>query len=121
MKAAFAGMRRVIGVTALVVGIAGSGAGCSLLVEREKAQCVTDKDCQRFDAGSLPLCQKGICVASGLGPPGCFKGVPSSDGELLNQCTSGQCLPFDNCARLGLCGSGELPALKDQPQVDGGL
>ncbi|HET6146285.1 MAG TPA: hypothetical protein VFH68_02045 [Polyangia bacterium] len=46
------------------------------------------------------------------GPPGCFRGTPSTDEDFLNQCTGAQYLKFDNCARLGLC-QGEIPTLVD--------
>ncbi|HEY3595705.1 MAG TPA: hypothetical protein VGL13_17585, partial [Polyangiaceae bacterium] len=51
-------------------------------------------------------------AAATLGPPGCFHGTPSTDGDFFNLCTSSQFLAFDNCARLGLCGD-QIPALID--------
>lgn len=120
MRAASATWRRAIGRTALILGAIGFGGGCSLLVEKDKTQCVEDKDCLRFDAGSLALCQQGVCIASGLGPPGCVNRAPTTEDDLLNRCTTGKCLPFDNCARLGLCNGAVLPAIKDPPQADAG-
>lgn len=49
-----------------------------------------------------------------LGPPGCFQGTPSTDTDFYNQCTTAQCMHFDNCARLGIC-NGEVPPLIDPP------
>ena len=89
-----------------VVALAGllnlAGAGCSLLVDRNTAQCHTDADCTKF--GGHPLCQNSICVASGLGPEGCVAGAPKNQSDYLNACSTAACVPFDNCARLGLCG-----------------
>ena len=115
MGARIVAMRRAAGLVSLVAGVALLTGACSLLVEKEQKQCVVDKDCQRFDAGSLPICSLGVCVASGLGPPGCFRGTPAREEELLNQCTTGKCVPFDNCARLRLCSGAALPATKDPP------
>jgi phage tail protein X len=75
--------------------------GCSLLVDHTSAQCETDDDCLRF--GGRPFCQRGVCVPSGLGPEGCVIGTPKSQGDYLNACSTAACVPFDNCARLGLC------------------
>jgi len=75
--------------------------GCSLAVDTNTVQCTTDVDCVHF--GSHPSCQAGVCVASGLGPPGCFFGTPSTQADFANQCTTSQTFQFDNCARLGLC------------------
>jgi len=49
-----------------------------------------------------------------LGPPGCFRGTPSTDADFFNQCTTSQYQAFDNCARLHLC-SNQIPALLDPP------
>lgn len=79
-------------------------SGCSLLVDHNSAQCTKDDDCLRF--GGHPSCQNGVCVPSGLGPEGCVIGTPQSQTDYLNACSRAQCVPFDNCARLGLCGPG---------------
>src|SRR5689334_15401840 len=94
---------RFIAIAALVAGSLGAGSGCSLLVDRSTAQCHVDSDCLRF--GGHPLCQNGICVASGLGPEGCVTTPPMGQADYLNACTVAANVPFDNCARLGLCGS----------------
>jgi ABC-type phosphate transport system substrate-binding protein len=85
--------------------IACASLGCSLLVDRSD-QCRSDGDCAGFPAH--PVCRAGICVASGLGPANCFFGNPSSQSEFANACSAAQCVPFDNCGRLGLCQSGAL-------------
>ncbi|MBX3234304.1 MAG: hypothetical protein KIT84_21560 [Labilithrix sp.] len=46
-----------------------------------------------------------------FGHPGCFRGTPTTNEELLNACTRAACVPFDNCARLGLCDGGLLGAI----------
>jgi hypothetical protein len=76
---------------------------CSLLVDRGD-QCRSDADCASFTGH--PICQAGVCVASGLGPTGCFYGNPQSASEFANACSAAKCLPFDNCMRLGMCQSG---------------
>jgi hypothetical protein len=46
------------------------------------------------------------------GPAGCFKCPPTTNSEILNACTDGQCTPFDNAARLPLFKAGQpLPAV----------
>jgi ABC-type phosphate transport system substrate-binding protein len=84
-------------------------SGCTLLVDRSGAQCATDDDCAKF--GSHPFCRQGVCVPSGLGPPGCFAGTPEAPSEFANACSTSVCEPFDNCARLGNCVDGG----SDQP------
>jgi ABC-type phosphate transport system substrate-binding protein len=79
-----------------------SAAACTALLDRRAAQCQTDGDCASF--GAHPYCQNGACVSSGLGPTNCFYGTPQQPSDFLNQCSNAQCLSFDNCTRLGLCG-----------------
>jgi hypothetical protein len=85
----------------LVTTLLALGA-CTALVDRDATQCTSDSDCARF--GDHPYCQAGVCVASGLGPANCFYGNASQQTDFLNQCSTAQCLSFDNCQRLGLCG-----------------
>ncbi len=82
--------------------------GCSFVLDKNENQCTVDADCEHF--GSHPLCQAGVCVASGLGPPGCFFGEPTTQDQFANQCTTAQTFPFDNCKRLGLCDDASLTA-----------
>jgi hypothetical protein len=88
----------VLGGSSLALG------GCSLLLDRS-AQCKTDDDCVKF--GDHPYCQEGVCVPSGLGPDGCNFGTPMSQSEYLNACTTAAYDKFDNCARLGICGTSD--------------
>src|SRR5437763_17196626 len=74
---------------------------CSALLNHDPGQCTTDNDCAQF-AGHL-VCSSGVCVASGLGPDGCFFGTPSTPEEFANQCSTATCEQFDNCARLAQC------------------
>ncbi len=91
-----------LGLTAAALAALSS---CSALVDRGVVQCRTDADCLGFEG--YPRCgAQGVCVYSGLGPPGCFLGTPRTQAEFSNACTAAQCLPFDNCTRLGLCQSG---------------
>jgi hypothetical protein len=88
---------------------------CSFIVENKTDQCQSDADCEHF--GSHPFCREGICVESGLGPPGCFYGDAVTSEQFQNQCTTAECLKFDNCARLHLCEGDALPALVDPPKL----
>jgi hypothetical protein len=81
-------------------------AGCSLIVDKSETQCSVDSDCDHF--GNHPSCQAGVCVDSGLGPPGCFFGTPSTGSDFANQCTVAQTFQYDNCKNLNLCGSDTL-------------
>jgi hypothetical protein len=86
----------------VLLGVAASllVAACSFLLDRSE-QCRGDDDCLPF--GNHPVCRQGFCVASGLGPAGCFFGSPRAPAEFGNACSAAQCLRFDNCARLGRC------------------
>ncbi|MCU1280466.1 MAG: hypothetical protein JWM53_4012 [bacterium] len=95
---------RFIGIVAVTGVCIFMTAGCSLIIDRGTSQCQTDADCARF--GGHPLCQNNVCVPSGLGPDGCVAGSPQTQGDYLNACSTAACVPFDNCARLGLCGPG---------------
>src|SRR5262245_55556651 len=96
-----------------VVGALGLG-GCSLLIDDSSNQCRTDSDCERFE--NHPICQAGICVSSGLGPPGCFFGTPTTAAEFANRCSTADCEPYDNCSQARLCG-GPVPAPVDAPNL----
>src|SRR5687768_14484704 len=80
-----------------------AASGCSLILNNDSAQCVTDEDCVRF--GGHPFCQNGVCVPSGLGPEGCTVTKTGKQTDYLNACSAASCVPFDNCGRLGLCGT----------------
>jgi hypothetical protein len=45
------------------------------------------------------------------GPNGCYDCPPHSNDQFLNHCTTAQCAPFDNEARLPLYNGGNLPPL----------
>jgi hypothetical protein len=85
-------------------------SGCTFIVDRETDQCKVDADCAQFE-GTL-TCQSGTCSA--LGPAGCFPGEPTTQLEYLNACSASSNVPFDNCAKLGLCdATADLPATVD--------
>lgn len=90
------------------------GGACSFLLDRSTTQCQTDSDCLSF--GVHPSCQSGVCVDTGIP---CFEGVPDSSVEFLNQCSTGECLQFDNCSRLGVCGD-DGPSLEQPPPPEAG-
>ena len=90
--------------TLVIAGLAATG--CSFVLDKNENQCTVDADCDHF--GSHPSCQAGVCVASGLGPPGCFFGTPTTQDQFANQCTTAHTFQFDNCARLGRCDDASL-------------
>jgi ABC-type phosphate transport system substrate-binding protein len=114
-------MRR-IGAVALAFAFALTA--CTLLLDRSSKQCSSDTDCEQF--GGHPLCQNGVCAASGLGPADCFFGAANRPQDFANQCSTAQCLPFDNCQRLGLCGgatdadAGLIPPIRPDAGATGG-
>lgn len=94
-------------------------AACSVLLDHDKTQCSTDSDCEHF--GGHPYCVSGVCEASGLGPADCFLGTPMGSADFANQCSVATCGAFDNCARLGLCGSNDMvPAAVNPPDAAAG-
>ena len=91
-------------------------AACTVLLDHDDTQCHSDSDCSRF--GGHPFCQGGVCVQSGLGPNACFYGTARQPADFLNQCSTAQCLSFDNCHRLGLCdGGSDLDAALHPPPM----
>ncbi len=96
---------------------------CSVMFDRNITQCATDSDCATYETGDTAhaVCSQGVCVNSGLGPKGCFSGTPTTTIEYLNACTAAQNMPFDNCARLGLCGDGALPPDPVPPKSAGAV
>jgi len=80
------------------------------MVDRGMVQCSVDTDCARFETGATlhAVCSQGVCVNSQLGPKGCFSGTPTTTAQYLNACTTALNIPFDNCAKLGLCGTGAV-------------
>lgn len=92
-------------------------AACSALLDKDKVQCSTDADCDHF--GGHPYCVSNLCVASNLGPDGCFYGSASTADQFANACSIATCGSFDNCMRLGLCGSDSTaPTAVDPPAPD---
>ena len=94
-----------------------------MMIDRDMVQCKTDVDCAKFETGdtAYAICSQGVCVNSGLGPRDCFSGTPATTIQYLNACTAAQNMPFDNCARLGLCGAAALPPDPSPPQSAGAL
>jgi hypothetical protein len=45
------------------------------------------------------------------GPNGCYSCAPKTGNQFLDACTTSQCSPFDNVARLPLYNNGNLPAI----------
>jgi len=97
------GSRRSLATVAWAVAalVSASTTGCSFVLDSSVKQCTQASDCDKF--GSHPACQDGVCVASGLGPPDCVLGVPKTQSDFLNACTTSKYAPFDNCDRLKLC------------------
>jgi len=99
---------------AAAAGLVLGSAACTLLLDRSSTQCESNADCAKF--GGHPFCQSGLCVKSGLSPTDCFYGTPQQPLDFLNQCSSAQCLSFDNCQRLQFCGDAASDALLVAPQ-----
>lgn len=96
-------------------------AACSVLLDHDKSQCNNDGDCATAFGGH-PFCDNHVCVQSGLGPDGCFAGVPSTPQEFANQCSTSRCVAFDNCARAGMCKTGDVvPPAIQPPTPDAGV
>jgi hypothetical protein len=93
-------VRAIIGVAAAL--LCGALGGCSFVLDSSSQQCTVNTDCERF--ANHPVCQQGVCVESGLGPPNCF--FPTADKPLtkltdfLNQCTTSTHQEFNNCDHL---------------------
>ncbi len=106
----------------LLLGLIGVfGAACSLLLDRTAEQCTTRQDCITQGFTGTPVCEQGVCIATNLGPEGCFLGTPTTPAEFANQCTTAQCEAFNNCARLGICGPTDpLPAPIIPPDAGAG-
>jgi|HubBroStandDraft_1064217.scaffolds.fasta_scaffold04206_7 ABC-type phosphate transport system substrate-binding protein len=107
-------IRRTLAV-ALPLAMGFVCAACTVLVNSSTSQCQTDSDCAHF--GGHPYCQNSVCVSSGLGPSSCFYGSPAQSQDFLNQCSTAECLPFDNCERIGICGSTSADAGLVAPPV----
>ncbi|RYE84326.1 MAG: hypothetical protein EOO75_18250 [Myxococcales bacterium] len=106
-------MKRVSGRGGRLVLLAAlmtAAGACSLVVEQRDRQCASDGDCARLSPGSV--CRDEVCVAPAST---CASGEPTTPAQFLNRCTGAQCIPFDNCARLGLCNGQPRPARLDPP------
>lgn len=101
---------------------------CTFISRTDVDQCTGNADCARFGAGFT--CTSGVCISGGDGggsldgrapDGGCLPKEPkTSDPDFLNEkCTNATCIPFDNCARLGICDDAGLPELIAPP--DGGV
>jgi hypothetical protein len=103
------------------------GGACGRLLDADSYRVVERADAG--DAGSIAIAVPGdagtaldaadACVdPAGFAGKGCFACEPSTRDERLNACTTGECHPFDNDARLrDALGGGALPEL---PPFDGG-
>lgn len=107
------------GILAIAAGGCMFVVACSVLFDHKSEQCSTDQDCEGF--GGHPYCMNSVCVASNLGPDGCYFGTPSTADQFANQCSTATCTPFDNCARLGLCKGEDPPAVVTPPPIDAGI
>lgn len=90
----------------VTTGLVAPQGACSLVLDSRQTQCTVDEDCAHF--GNHPVCQTGVCVVSGLGPPGCATDPPTRPEQFANQCTTATALQFDNCMKLGLCNDTDL-------------
>jgi hypothetical protein len=96
----------------MIAALLGGSASCTLVLDRDTAQCEVDAECSHF--GGHPVCQGGVCVDLGLGPVDCIAGTPQSQSDYINACSTSKCVPYSNCDRLGLCGTSiQLPSTED--------
>lgn len=110
----------IIASTGVAAALLWGLGGCSLALDSSGQQCTVNADCERF--ADHPVCDQGVCVQSGLGPPGCFFSTTEKPltklTDFLNQCTTSTRQDFNNCDRLGFgCPSGPttLPAQTTAP------
>jgi hypothetical protein len=82
------GIRTTTFIRTMFVAMLGIGTGCSFVLDSD----------------------------TGLGPPGCFLGTPTTQAEYLNACSTAKYVAFDNCERLGLC-SGLMPPTTTEPST----
>jgi len=109
------GHRSILAVALALLGsiAALSATACSVIVDTNDNQCTTDADCERF--GNYPACVEGACVPADRHPAGCYPKEPTETTQFINRCTDAECVPYDNCARLGLCGGAKLPPASPPP------
>ena len=99
----------------VTTALAAAVSACSFLVDTDATQCTTDGDCAKFvKEGGGAVCQASVCVKTD-GFANCFAGVPTTNDQLMNACNGNgtTCLPFDNCAKLGLCENTDLLGTTD--------
>lgn len=94
-------------------------SACSLVTDTNATQCSQDSDCSKFaqNAGGA-VCKDKLCVVVD-GFKGCYPDTPTTNDQLMNACNGGPspaiCIPFDNCATLGLCDGSKPSAPIDPP------
>jgi hypothetical protein len=92
-------------------------AACSLTLNQSKDQCSVDGDCT--SVGASLVCVAGVCTlpagAGGSAGSG-GAGGGASCATPAPSCPDNLCVPFDNCARLGICDGAALPALVAPPK-----
>jgi hypothetical protein len=98
-------MKRLL-LTALVLA-----AGC-----KDESPAPDVPDARRVDAPQADAAGDAAveCFLPTGNPPNCFQQdvcEPAQPTEFLNGCTDGQCIAFDNVARLPLYNNGTLPPL----------
>jgi hypothetical protein len=89
-------------------------AACSLTLNQSKDQCTVDADCA--SVGASLVCLAGVCSAPvGVGGSA-GSGGAAACATPAPACPDNLCIPFDNCARLGVCDGAALPALVAPPK-----
>jgi hypothetical protein len=108
-----------------------AAGACSLMVDTNTTQCRSDSDCARF--GAVCNQEQRVCVnANGpgsadggradppsdtmaaptcTGPGGCYACTPTSEEQIVSQCTDSTCVPFDNARVTLLAPDGHLRPL----------
>jgi ABC-type branched-subunit amino acid transport system substrate-binding protein len=73
-----------------------AGVGCSLLVNHESTQCVTNADCARAPFANQSICTEGVCVA----PAADGGGNPIPDSSLFADVPTPPCQTNQDCLPL---------------------
>ncbi len=108
-----------------------AASACSFMVDTSTTQCRSNSECARF--GAVCDLQQRVCVnaapvesadagrfdspsdtmgpPSCTGPAGCFACIPTTEEQIVSQCTDSTCVPFDNSRVTLLTPDGHLRPL----------
>jgi hypothetical protein len=94
---------------AFALGFAMAIAACSLLIDKNAAQCQSSSDCP---VGTYSVCKAGVCTDPRASALTACNSAPEAGVDFLNACSDASCVPFDNASRLdNLDDAGKLKPL----------